>query len=399
MDRARKVLLTNGEAKSTLAAVRSLSARGIEVHVAAATRIAIASWSRFSTRSHILPQSQKDPQAFVLALARLHETWGFDVVIPVADADIEALLTCCTEKTAHIKMALPSYAAFRQARDKSLTMKAAMRAGVPIPETYFPEDEPIEKIRDRAKYPLLIKPNISAGARGITMVPNRDMLCEKYYDVIKKWGPSHVQELIPDSVDGGQFKSDIVIGARGELLALFVCKKLRFFPVEGGSSTLIVGQHHAQIEQDVEKLTRSLEWYGFADYDFIVDPRDGIAKLMECNPRFPESLICNVFSGVDFPWLMFQLALGEKVDAQLYYRDGRYTRFLVGDIMWFIHSKDRWKASPSFFKFFGKDLKYYVEQFSDPGPTFCYLLESLRTLCSAKQLAYRFDRGFQRKAK
>ena len=210
-----------------------------------------------------------------------------------------------------------------------------------------------------------------------------------------RWGASHLQELIPEG--GGQFKSDIAVGRKGEILALFVCKKIRFFPVEGGSSTLIASLRHAQIERDVPKLTRSLGWYGFADYDFIVDPRDGVAKLMECNPRFPESLVVNVFSGADFPWLVYQLARTGNAEPSPRYVEERYARFLVGDLMWFLHSPERWKAQPSFFKFFGKDLKYYVEQANDPGPTLCSLLEALFTLFSPKQIAYRFDRGFRRK--
>ena len=144
------------------------------------------------------------------------------------------------------------------------------------------------------------------------------------------------------------------------------------------------------------KLTQSLGWYGFADFDFIVDPRDGIAKLMECNPRFPESLVINVFAGADFPWMVYQLARTGTADPIPGYVEGRVARFLVGDLMWFLHSKDRWTARPSFFKFFGKNLKYYVEQANDPGPTLCYLCDSVATLFSSSLMAYRFNRGFRR---
>ena len=389
-----KVLVTNGEAKSALTVARSLASRGIEVHAGAETRIAITLWSRFVSRRHMLPSSLKEPGEFVDELVRLQKRWKYDVIIPVADDDIEALLKCDQALIGNLKMALPSRKAFETARDKSQMMKAAMAAGVPCPETYFPEEESIESIRERAKYPLLIKPNISAGARGITMVARKEDLKSAYDVIVAKWGPAHLQELIPDG--GGQFKSDIAVGRQGETLALFVCKKIRYYPVGGGSSTLITSLRHAQIERDVPKLTQALGWFGFADFDFIVDPRDGLAKLMECNPRFPESLVINVFSGADFPWLVYQLAQSSKATPITDYVEGRIARFLVGDIMWFLNSKDRWRAQPNFFRFLGRDLKYYVEQANDPGPSLCSLIEALRTLLSIRQIKYRFGRGFHK---
>ena len=64
-------------------------------------------------------------------------------------------------------------------------------------------------------------------------------------------------------------------------------------------------------------------------------------------------------------------------------------------MMWFLNSSDRWRARPSFFWFLGRDLTYYVERLSDPGPIACYLFESLITLLSPRRMAYRFGRGFQ----
>ncbi len=391
-----KLLVTDGASKSALASVRSLAQRGLQVHVAADTRLALAKWSRFATKRYLVPSPQNDPAQFAASLAKLQRIEHFDAVIPVSDFDIAALLDHENLwQDSGMKVALPRKSAFATARDKSSMMKCAIRAGVPCPETWFPDEMSIEQICEDAKFPLLIKPNISAGARGITMVENRESLLSSYQSIVEKWGPSHLQEWIPDG--GDQLKADIVVGRDGQPLALFVCRKIRYFPVNGGSSTLIVSQKHAEIEHAVLQVIKELGWFGFADFDFIVDPRDGVAKLMECNPRFPESLVVNLFAGVDFPWLMYQLASTGNAEPVNQYQEGRYARFLVGDLMWFLNSQDRWRAEPSFFRFFGKNLTYYIERLDDPGPTMCYLIESLRTLCSPRQMAYRFGRGFQRK--
>jgi hypothetical protein len=70
-----RVLITNGEAKSALTVVRALANRGIDVHIGAETRLAVAWWSRFVTCRHLLPSSLKQPHAFVAELAKLQVRW------------------------------------------------------------------------------------------------------------------------------------------------------------------------------------------------------------------------------------------------------------------------------------------------------------------------------------
>jgi predicted ATP-grasp superfamily ATP-dependent carboligase len=398
MSTTERLLLTDADAKSTLAVTRAMGKRpGMRVHVAADKGLALAKWSRFAVKRHLIPPAKTDPEGFVDAIVALNKEWQFNVIMPVADYDIAALLDAPSDKTGELVMALPPREAFYRAWSKSTMMKAAIKAGVPCPETYFPKDEPIEQIAKRAKYPLLIKPDISAGARGITMVSDASELPAKYADVVDAWGPSHLQEFIPQG--GGQFKSEIIVGPKGETLALFVCKKLRFYPVEGGSSTLITSQRHPEIEGYVERLAKELGWFGFADFDFVVDPRDGIAKLMECNPRFPESMPINIFAGADFPGCLYELAKHGRAEPVADYEEKRYARFLMGEILWFLNSPYRWKAKPSFWHFWGRDVCYYIQKFDDPGPAFCHLLQTTQTLFSKSQMAYRFERGFHRKTR
>jgi D-aspartate ligase len=387
-----KVLLTDARAKSSLAATRALAAHGLEVHVACDTRLALAFWSRMACRRHMLPSSRTDPRGFARELAALHVRERFDAVIPVSDYDIAALLSNRDVWVgSRLPMALPERAAFEEARDKSRMMRIAMRAGVPCPGTWFPDEEPLTSIRDRALYPLVIKPNISDGARGITLVEGPEHLVSEYERISAAYGPCHLQEWIPEG--GSQIKADVIVGRGAQLLALFVCRKIRYFPVKGGSSTLIVSMRDERIEADITRLAAAMDWYGFADFDLIVDPRDGVAKLMECNPRFPESLAVNIFAGADFPWAMFQLARSGHADPIREYRADRFARFLVGDIMWFLHSPERWSAKPSFFRFLGRNMTYYVERLVDPGPIVCYLLETVLTIMSPKRWRYRFARG------
>lgn len=56
-----------------------------------------------------------------------------------------------------------------------------------------------------------------------------------------------------------------------------------------------------------------MAWHGVAMVEFKVTA-DGTAYLMEINGRFWGSLQLAIDAGVDFRWLLYQLAAGRPVD-------------------------------------------------------------------------------------
>jgi predicted ATP-grasp superfamily ATP-dependent carboligase len=150
--------------------------------------------------------------------------------------------------------------------------------------------------------------------------------------------------------------------------ACFVHRRLRDYPVRGGPSTLRESVRHPQIEELGIRLLRSLQWYGVAMVEFKVDPRDNQPKLMELNPRFWGSLALAIHAGVDFPYLLYKMAMGEEFDPVLDYEVGVRCRWLLpGDILHFLTNPQRFHLTPSFFQFRG--MAYDILSRDDPMPT------------------------------
>ncbi len=57
-----------------------------------------------------------------------------------------------------------------------------------------------------------------------------------------------------------------------------------------------------------------------------------IPYLMEVNTRFWGSLQLAVDCGVDFPWMLYQIANGETVQMTENYETGKRLRWLLGDV-------------------------------------------------------------------
>jgi hypothetical protein len=61
-------------------------------------------------------------------------------------------------------------------------------------------------------------------------------------------------------------------------------------------------------------LLQKLGWWGAMGIETIRDPRDGLDKLMEVNPRFPRQLWNRTELGINEPLLCVKIARGETVE-------------------------------------------------------------------------------------
>ena len=118
-----------------------------------------------------------------------------------------------------------------------------------------------------------------------------------------------------------------------------------------------------------------MNWRGAADIDLIQDPRDGIAKIMEINPRVSGSVKVVLNSGVNIAEQIIQLASNEEVSDYLEYKKDIRMRCLHTDILWFIKSPNRFHTSPSWFSW--KNTVDQIWSFDDPIPFLTFSIQSL----------------------
>ena len=250
-------------------------------------------------------------------------------------------------------------------------MHIAQSAQVPIPETWFPSEVPggLESILPQiARWPVLVKPSVGVGARGIVLCHTTAELRKQYSDITAAHGVSFVQDFVPPG--GMQYKVDVLCDQQQKVIAGIVYGKTRMYPPDGGSSVLNFSAHRPDILEFAVRMLRELRWTGFCDFDFVLDPRDNVPKLMEINPRPPESFHMGPSVGMNFPLLMYRLAIGEPVDPVLSYPANRFLRFMAGDLMWFLRANNhqRFSTWPNWFHFFGRDTAYQLFRATDWGP-------------------------------
>jgi predicted ATP-grasp superfamily ATP-dependent carboligase len=387
-----KVLVLDGKSIATVSIVRSLGRKGIYVACGEEYKSCPGLLSKYVKTRIVYPSPAKTPDLFLEKIFSLTRNGEYDLVIPVSDETSVLLSKHKTELSNFTKIPTPSYETMMVARDKASTMKVAIENGIPCPETYFPEEIPVENIRDLARYPVVIKPRESSGARGIRYVASAEKIEADYQMVKAKYGKAYIQEYIPNTQ---HYSICVLMNLKSERRASFSYQEIRQFPVTGGSAAYAISVKKPDLIEYATSLLRKIKWTGVANLEFVIDERDNTPKLIEINPRFWMSLELAVQSGVDFPYLLFRQMMDGDIKSSDDFRLGVKYRWLVpADILWLWNSRNKISAYSSFFKLFEHDLHYAVFSPGDLGPSMGVLLQSLRYLASRETRDYIFKRGW-----
>ena len=383
----QRVLVTDGRSRASLAVVRSLGKHGLKVTCGESFNCSTF-YSKYSER-FFYPPPDKQPDLFVKSILDLVEKKKYEAIIPIRD---DATLLLSKNKDLFrdfVKIPVADYKTLCIGRDKSQTIKLALKNSVPCPKTFFPEDlNDLLRYQNEFEFPLVIKPNESSGSRGIKVVNSFEELLIEYKKVISEFGPSMVQEFIPYN---GAYGVSMLFN-KGEPRAIFTHKRLRQYPESGGPSTLRESVRYHEIEEYATRLLKKVKWHGVAMVEFRIDARNNEPKLMEINPRFWGSLELAVASGVDFPYMLYQMATNGDVEPIFEYKIGKKVRWLLGDILWFLNTKNKVRKFPEFIKFrgIGDDLL----SFDDPFPAMGMVIENIKSLTMKERRTHAFNRGW-----
>ena len=377
------VLLLGADENESLPILANLHRHGVPIAAAAPRRLSMGLFSRYPSRRLICPNPNAEPEKFIDWVEQAVRGGDYPVTLVCGETATWLMAQARKRLAPHTRLPLVDVSKFYLCRDKSKTMKEAARLGIPTPKTWYPDDVGIEAVAEAIpSYPVVLKPCISNGARGISYPKDAGELKALYEKTRADYKSCIVQEFVPHS--GMQYKAEILLDADRKALAGGVYDKPRFYPPTGGSSTLNSTVDRPDILDMGIRFLQGIGWYGMGDCDFILDPRDNVPKLMEVNPRFTRSIKILVEAGLEYPYLLYRLALGLPSAPQFNYKKGLYLRYFLSDCVWFLRSKSRFKAKPSFFWFWGRNLRDEIFSWADPAPTVAFAIVFFSRLLNSK---------------
>lgn len=331
-----RVLVTDGNQRSTLALVRSLGIKGIRVTVAEESLPCLASCSRYAHDTFRYPPPAADPDGFAERIARKLKEEKYDILIPMTDTTTYLVNQYRSEMESLTRLPIPARDTFERASDKGEMIRLAGELGVPCPETHFIDTvDDVKKLSRELKYPVVIKPRRSLSQTSSGLLNTRVSYAVNPEDLIRRfdnYADWPVLPIVQERVTGVGCGAFLLFDS-GQPVAVFFHRRIREKPPSGGVSVLRESiPVDRNMQEGAERLLGNLNWHGVAMVEFKQDDTDGQFKLMEINARFWGSLQLAIDAGVDFPYLLYRITMGEPLEPLVDYKVGVKTRWLLGDL-------------------------------------------------------------------
>ena len=298
-----------------LVAAHSLGQKGVEIIGCDSADFTILSFSKYVKEHFIYPDFSENEDAFIeFMLSKVKELKPSDdrpyVLMPICK-DYDVIARHKEVFTPYIRVATADIEAIEKLHTKDNFARTLKELDVDAPQTWLPEDEQELESMD-LDFPVIIKPYNQTSGRGIHKVKNREDLMKYWRDNQSKYGQ---KSLMQEHVEGKDYCLTGLFD-HGEFRASMAYRNVYNFPPnDSGAGILRETVPDERFRQIAADLMQPLKWNGIAEFDFLWDEKEESSPvLLEVNTRFWGGLFQSVQSGIDFPWLLYQLTVNGHVD-------------------------------------------------------------------------------------
>jgi predicted ATP-grasp superfamily ATP-dependent carboligase len=245
-----------------------------------------------------------------------------DVIFPSLDPEVY-LFAKNKRRLANkgILAVVPDPEVIRIPMDKALTIRVAQRVGFPAPRTWFADcAADVERIPGESAAPWLVKPRFTAHGAHMVYVEDAAGLVAAYAQVSGFQPSPFIQEFIPGGLRQNFY---LTVGRDGKILSLLSPRVTRTYAAGYRvACKTCVSASTGPYLAELRALIRELGLWGGYTIQTKIDPRDGLPKLLEINPRMGQHLWWRTELGVNEPQICLRLARGETLVRDFQFPDG-----------------------------------------------------------------------------
>jgi len=408
----KKILVLDGQELSTLSIVRSLGRQALTVTVAAESDSAIAFHSKYAQHTHTYTNPLTHPEQFVADIVALVKAQEYALVIPVTELTSLPLAQARDAIEAYTTLAVAPNAALSRVTNKAETFKIADEVGVPTPKgVEVTSCAQLETLSKTLAYPVVLKPTRSIAdiqgdvraAQKVQYAMNPEELIELGTKMLA------CEHVMLQTFFRGVGVGIELLAEHGNILIAFQHERMHELPLTGGGSCLrksvVVDP---QLLDYSKRLIQELDWHGVAMVEYKHNPTEGTACLMEINGRFWGSLPLASFSGVNFPYALYQLLVLKQQPTQPEIKIGTIARNMQKDLYWYLqvifrrdkHPLIQWPSYTKILRdwFLVFSPKHHIDAFArddmKPGwveikRTLSWFFQSVQEFAQKRALKYR----------
>lgn len=321
------VILGEGYAGATMmGVVRSLGRLKIPISVLSSHPHSPARFSRYC-RYYRVPDVTREPDALEkLLIEHAKGLPSRPILFPIGDGEVMFLGERADRIRSYYRFNLAGPELIRNLANKQTQYEITARAGIQIPRVYFGIDS-TNASRHDVEFPVVIKPVYSHlwPWRGITKALSAENITQ-LQERLKEMEGRRIQVVVQSIIPGPTSELYTVIAyisKTGPMALIASLRKLRHFPLDFGFGSLNEAVRLEELETQVLRFLRKLDFTGVCGVEFKRDTRDGQFKFIELNPRFELAHHLIATAGVDVARAMYADVSGHKVPVSTHrYRVG-----------------------------------------------------------------------------
>jgi D-aspartate ligase len=242
------------------------------------------------------------------------------VLYPTRDELVAAFSRNHAELADFFRVPTPTWETVKWAWNKWNTYQLAEEIGIPIPRTWCPRNlKDLDQIE--TDLPVAVKPAVKEDFFYATKAKawranDREELRRLFQEASVHTGSNEVlvQEIIPG--DGTCQFSSCIFFKNGKSIGSMEAQRWRQHPPEfGRAATYVQSVDRRELEEMSLRFLQAINYYGLAELEYKLDPRDGKLKLLDANIRTWGFHSLGYPAGVDFPYLLFADQLGKPVQT------------------------------------------------------------------------------------
>lgn len=335
--------------------LRSLTAHGLDVYVADASKRNICSMSKYVKGSFVYPDPFNEEEAFISKLLEIVDQLHPEVLLPTHDESLY-IAKHIHRFPSWLIIPIASYQLLQDLSNKQTAKYLAASVGVPTPHVYNNLDE-------IKSFPVVFKAAISNSAKDVYFPKSR----EELQQLIQQYEGQ--ETLIEEKCSGCDYSVDCVRWK--DFFRASVYKALVTKTVGGGTTTQRIIVEHPDLIRYAQSILDKVDYQGVCGMDFKVDEETGRTFFIEINARYTGGLATPIAAGFDIPYIHYCLCTGRDFNRDFTIRIGTKTKWLLGDVITFVGRllllKLSWKEISQLFNFdfdafddFRKDDKWAI---------------------------------------
>lgn len=411
-----KVLVLDANQRPTLAITRSLGRKGIHVVVADETEETLAGSSKYCRESFKYRSPYRHPDDFINCIKIECIKRDIKMVFPVTEITTYLVLKH-RDQFEGIIIPFASFEKFELLSNKIELVKLAQKLNIPIPKTIIvlnnqntqinqgdSKNQTYRKdqinqvsstlnltITSRLRLGLTLSSTLTSLGFPVVLKPFRSRIktnncwlsasvsyanSEKEFErlILEKAYFKDYPFLIQEYIKG-EGRGVFALYNNGIPIAFFAHRRIREKPPSGGVSVLSESvEVDPVLKNYANRMLSVVNWHGPAMVEFKIT-KDGKPYLMEINARFWGSLQLAIDAGVDFPYMLYKMAIGDNIETINRYQIGIKSRWLLGDLdnlyLSFknqIDFKIKIISLINFLNLFDKNTRFEINRINDPNP-------------------------------